>query len=65
MEERELERVREKREEMNHGGRSIDGEKEKGTSSDVNETLSDRIEWICRSVCNATAWFLLTNDDQN
>ncbi len=28
MEERGLERVREKREEMNHGGRSIDGEKE-------------------------------------
>lgn len=37
----------------------------KSTSLDVNKTLSDRIEWICRSVCNATAWFLLTTEGKN
>lgn len=39
--------------------------KRTSTSLDVNKTLSDRIEWICRSVCNATAWFLLTTDGKN
>lgn len=37
----------------------------KSTSLDVNKTLSDRIEWICRSVCNATTWFLLTTEGKN